>query len=100
MKKLIILLLTSLTLVSVNVHAKQDKSKKLPPGLQMKADKGQALSSGWKKKLSKGSTLNKTVYDQGKIIVPIDDKGIVTIRVEDKMIRLMKATREIVDNFQ
>lgn len=97
MKKLFIFLLTSLALTSVNVQAKPDKSKGLPPGLQKKAARGQELPPGWQKKLQKGQTLDKEVYDQGRVVVPLDDKGYVSIKVEDKVIRLLRATREIID---
>ena len=97
MNKLLFFVLTAFIVVSTNSYAKPDKSKNLPPGLQKKAAKGKELPPGWKMKLSKGSKLDKAVYDQGKVVVPIDDKGIITLRVEDKMIRLFKATREIVE---
>lgn len=97
MKNAALLLLASLSLVAVNVQAKPEKNKGLPPGLQKKAERGQALPPGWQKKLAVGGTLDKTVYAHGKIVVPIDDKGIITLHVEDKMIRLFKATREIVE---
>ena len=100
MKNVFIILFTSLALLSINAQAKPDKSNKLPPGLQKKAAKGKSLPPGWQKKLSKGSRLDKAVYDEGRVVVPIDDKGIITLRVEDKMIRLFKATREIVEVLQ
>jgi hypothetical protein len=63
----------------------------------MKADKGGSLPPGWKKKLAKGAVLDKNIYDQGRIIKAIDSKGIITVRVDDKVVRLYKASREIVD---
>jgi len=78
-----------------SAYAKKDKS--LPPGLQKKAERGQPLPPGWQKKLAKGEILDRTVYAHSKQIGPVDSRGIVTIQVEDRVIRLYKATREIVD---
>ena len=97
MKNLIMLFLTSLALVSVNVQARPDKSKGLPPGLQKKAARGEALPPGWQKKLAVGQRMDRAVYDHGQIVVPVDKKGILTLRVEGKLVRLMSATREIVE---
>lgn len=97
MKSLFILMLASLALVSVNVQAKPDKAKGLPPGLQKKVARGQALPPGWQKKLAVGHVMEQAVYDHGQIVVPVDNKGILTLRVEGKLVRLMNATREIVE---
>ena len=97
MKNTFLLLLTSLALVSVNVHARPDKSKGLPPGLQKKAARGQALPPGWQKKLAVGHRMDRAVYDHGQIVVPVDKKGILTLRVEGKLVRLLSATHEIVE---
>ena len=63
MKNLLFLILASLALVSVNVQAKPDKNKGLPPGLQKKAAKGKTLPPGWQKKLAVGYRMDKAVYD-------------------------------------
>ena len=97
MKNLAILFLASMALTSANVQAKPDKSKGLPPGLQKKAARGQALPPGWQKKLAVGQRMDRAVYDHGQIVVPVDKKGILTLRVEGKLVRLMSATREIVE---
>ena len=84
--------------IAAPVYAKKEHNKhQLPPGLKMKADKGGALPPGWKKKLAKGKMLDQSVYDQGVVVKAIDSKGIITVRVDDKVLRLFKATREIVD---
>lgn len=84
-----------LGLVSSPLYAKNEGN--VPQGVQMKADSGQALPPGWQKKLAKGNKMDSTVYSHAKVIVPVDSRGIITIRVEDKTVRLYKATREIVD---
>lgn len=97
MKNLFVLLIASLALASVNVQARPDKSKGLPPGLQKKTARGQALPPGWQKKLAVGQRMDKAVYDHGQIVVPVDKKGILTLRVEGKLVRLLSATHEIVE---
>lgn len=77
-------------------YAKNDKEKNLPPGLQKKMDRGQSLPPGWQKKLVVGEVLEPEIYDQG-VIVATDHKGLVTINIEGKLVRLVKDTREIVD---
>jgi NADH dehydrogenase FAD-containing subunit len=78
-------------------HAKNDKGKSLPPGLQMNQQRGKSLPPGWEKKLAVGDKLDKDVYDQGKVVLVDDKKGLITISVEGKLIKLMQDTKEIVD---
>jgi hypothetical protein len=77
-------------------HAKNDKEKSLPPGLQKKSERGQSLPPGWQKKLVVGNVLEDDIYEHGRIIAT-DRDGLVTIRIEDRLIRLIKDTREIVE---
>lgn len=81
------------------VNAKNEKAKgnQLPPGLQKKAMKGQPLPPGWQKKLIKGERMDKSVYQQSQIVVPVDKKGLLTVRIEGKLVKLYEATREIVE---
>jgi hypothetical protein len=81
-------------------QAKNDKQKPLPPGLEKKAAKGKPLPPGWQKKLARGQVMDKTVYEHGSIVVPVDSHGLVTIRVEGKLVRLFEATREVVEVLQ
>jgi hypothetical protein len=75
----------------------KNKSHSLPPGLQKKLDRGGSLPPGWQKKLVKGEVLEEAIYQQSDVLVPADSSGLLTVRVEDKVIRLMESTREIVD---
>lgn len=79
--------------------AKNDKNKdkRLPPGLQKKASKGKPLPPGWQKKLAKGEILDREVVRRSEIVVPLDSRGLVTIRVEGKLVKLYKATREVAE---
>lgn len=87
------------TLCNTPLYA-ANKNKSLPPGLQKKVDSGESLPPGWQKKLYKGEILDYRIYRQGSIVVPVNHEGIITIKVEDKVIRLMEATREIIDILQ
>jgi len=84
------------------VYAKNNKhqDKQLPPGLQKKAMKGKPLPPGWQKKLAKGEIMDKNVYRQSVIVVPVDKKGLLTVRIEGKLVTLYEATREIVEVFK
>jgi hypothetical protein len=95
----IITLLVLAGLIAGPAHAKKDKDKgkQLPPGLQKKADKGGSLPPGWQKKLAKGEVMDKEIYQQSSIVVPVDSHGLVTVRIEGKLVKLYKATREIVE---
>ncbi len=75
----------------------KNKDKQLPQGLQMKVDRGGALPPGWQKKLVKGEVLEESVYDHSVVIIPLDSKGLLTVRVEGKLIQLVEATREIIE---
>jgi len=86
-------------LSSTAVLAKKDKNKSLPQGLQMKLDRGGSLPPGWQKKLVKGEVLEESVYNHGEVVIPIDSDGMLTVRIEGKLIKLIEATREIVEIF-
>lgn len=98
--KIIATLLIFVGLIVSPVFAKKDKTNPLPPGLQKKAEKGKPLPPGWQKKLVKGKILDDAVYNRGHIVVPVDSHGLITIRVEGKIVQLINATREIVEILQ
>ena len=91
------LMALGLIIAPVHVQAKKGKSKSLPPGLQKKVERGKSLPPGWQKKLSKGEVIDRDIYGGGKIIVPLDPLGIVTIKIDDKIFRVREKTRRIVD---
>jgi len=84
-------------LIAGPVSAKNDKGKQLPPGLQKKVARGEPLPPGWQKKLAKGEVLDQRVYQQSQIVVPVDSRGLLTIRIDGKLVRLYEATREVVE---
>ncbi|QDP00799.1 hypothetical protein [Thalassotalea sp. PS06] len=83
--------------VSTSVQAKNEKSQKLPKGLEKKVSQGKELPPGWQKKLAPGYILSKDVYRYRDIVVPVDKHGIVTVKIDGKIIRLIEASREIVE---
>ena len=86
-------------LIASPISADKDKGEKkqLPPGLQMNVERGKPLPPGWQNKLAKGEILDNDIYLHGDIVVPVDPDGLITIQIEGKLVRLYKATREIVE---
>lgn len=84
-------------LMASPVYAKKDKGNQLPHGLQKKVERGQSLPPGWQKKLAKGEILDKYIYQQGQVVIPVDKRGLITIRLEGKLVKLFEATREVVE---
>ncbi|MGI2136897.1 hypothetical protein [Shewanella baltica] len=78
-------------------HEHHKKEKGLPPGLQKKVDHGERLPPGWQKKLHRGDVLEHDIYDRGRIIVPLDRDGIISIQVEGALIKLDNNSRKILD---
>lgn len=98
MKKLMVSFLVVLLSFGLSLaEAKPDKEKSLPPGLQKKIERGDELPPGWQKKLTVGESLDEVVYQSAEVIVPIDDHGMVTIEVEERLVKLVEASREIVE---
>ena len=74
----------------------------LPPGLQKKVAKGGKLPPGWQKKCSKGEVLQPGVFEHCRplpeeIIVklPPPPPRTILVTIDGKVVRLAKATREI-----
>lgn len=109
MKKFIIIticLLFTLPALAKNNH-KEKKQKKLPPGLEKKLERTGELPPGWEKKLVRGEILDDDLY---KIAVKIDDwpdskykkyphpkEGTELLRLQNRIIRITKDTREILE---
>lgn len=82
------------------------KPKSLPPGLQKKVARGGKLPPGWEKKLTHGEVMPVEVYQEchplpPELVVklPPPPKGVITVTVSGKVVRLIEATREILDVF-
>lgn len=81
-----------------NKHQKHEKKQKsLNKGMQKKVDRGGELPKGWQKKLVVGEKLDQEVYRQSRTLKTENKKGEITVRIDNKVIRLYKATMEIVD---
>jgi hypothetical protein len=80
------------------------KGRGLPPGLAKKVDQGRGLPPGWERKLEKGSIMSVEVYQQSHSLppeltvqLPVPPVGTVTIALDGRIVRLIRATREILD---
>ena len=85
-------------------YDKQDKQKNLPPGLQKKYERTGDLPPGWQKKLRLGEVLDTEVYDYSTPVYgeygghKYEEKpGTELLRIEDKILRITKNTREILE---
>lgn len=95
--KSLLVIIISVGLITSPVYAQKNKAEILPQGLQKKLASGKPLPPGWQKKLIVGHHLETELFKQGDIVVPLDSKGLLTIRLEGKLVRLVNATREIVE---
>ncbi len=73
------------------------KGKSLPPGLQKQVNRGRPLPPGWQDKLQVGQRLDDEIFNHGVIIASEPRLGHISIRVDDRVIRLIAATHEIID---
>lgn len=96
MKKLVLLLLAA-CLFQGTALAKNDNTKPLPSGLQKKLDRGGTLPPGWERRLVRGQVMEESIYRESEIVIPVDRDGLLTVRVEGKLIKLIEATREIIE---
>jgi hypothetical protein len=82
------------------------KHKTLPPGLAKKAARGEQLPPGWQKKCVPGEIMPVEVYEKchplpPELVVklPPAPEPTITITIGGQIVRLIKATREILDVF-
>ncbi len=82
------------------------RARPLPPGLARKAARGGKLPPGWEKKCVRGETMPVAVYEQSRplptelvVKLPPPPELTLTVAVDGKIVRLLKATHEIVDVF-
>ncbi len=47
--------------------------------------------------MAKGEIMDENIYQRSQVVVPIDSRGLITIRIEGELVKLYKATREIVE---
>ena len=82
------------------------KHQDLPPGLEKKMARGKPLPPGWQKKVEPGHSLDYRVYRQGQSLpeellrrLPPPPVGSEILQVDEKIILLNSATRNILDVF-
>lgn len=87
-------------------NKKGKDSKPLPPGLKKKAAQGN-LPPGWQKKLKVGAVLPPDVLASADMLpprlvaqLPAGPAGTITVHVDGQIIRVLEATRTIVDFFE
>ena len=93
------------SMVDNNSHGhKIIKQKHIPYGLYKRCEKtGKGLPPGWEKKLKRGEVLDKELYICSEPAPPYIIKRFPkcydceTIIIGDKIVRLIKATKEIID---
>ncbi|HEY6229244.1 MAG TPA: hypothetical protein VI282_19155 [Verrucomicrobiae bacterium] len=85
---------------------KGKKNKGLPPGLAKKVARGGDLPPGWQKKCVRGEILPEPIFKAShplphELIVklPPAPAGTIMVAIDGKIVRLAKATREILDVF-
>ncbi len=78
----------------------EKKQKSIPYGLQKKTQKGEPLPPGWQKKIRKGEVMDEDMLKRAKVIHSKDypkTPGSEIYQIENKIFRVMKATREILE---
>jgi len=90
------------------VQSKKPRSDKaVPPGLTKKAARKEKLPPGWQKTIARGAVLPRTVYAQAQPLpevvirkLPPPPAGTLLVLLDGKVLRLLEATRTIVDVFE
>lgn len=87
-------------------YKKAKKKKRLPPGLRKKAARGKGLPPGWQKKIARGEVLDRDLRSHCQELpgelrreLPPPPRGTKFLQLEDKIIRVVESTFEIVDVF-
>lgn len=82
------------------------KPKGLPPGLAKKVARGRDLPPGWQKRCVRGETLPQEVFkvchplpQEVVVKLPPPPAGTILVTINGKVVRLAKATLEILDVF-
>jgi hypothetical protein len=83
---------------------KKSKGKRLPPGLKKKLERGWDLPPGWQDKVQRGEVLPDDIYKKAERLpddivrqMPRHRDDIDTVILDNKAVKVMKKTREVVD---
>jgi hypothetical protein len=86
---------------------KPSPDKTLPPRRAQKAASKEKLPPGWQKKIARGAVLPPTVYARAQPLpevvirnLPPPPAGTILVLLDGKVLRLLEATRTIVDVFE
>ena len=90
------------------VQGKKSGPDKAPPsGRTKKVARSEKLPPGWQKKIARGEVLPQTVYAQAQPLpevvmrkLPPPPAGTILVTLDGKVVRLLEATRTIVDVFE
>ena len=55
------------------------------------------LPAGWQQQLKVGTTLNRDLFEASEVVYRDPELGLMTIQLEDKFVRVVAATHEILD---
>lgn len=88
-------------------EAKGKKGKGLPPGLAKKAARGDKLPPGWEANIVRGQIVPVQIFQQVQPVprelavrLPAPPVGTITVAIDGRLVRLVEATREILDVFE
>lgn len=83
------------------------RKRHLPPGLRMKLARGGELPPGWQRKVARGEVLEEDLYRSSYDLppewrrkLPPGPPGTSIRRIDDRVVRIIDATREILDVLQ
>ncbi len=83
------------------------KKKTLPPGLAKKLTRGETLPPGWQMKVARGEVMDYEVYNNASHLskellrqLSSIPEGTVLLKVGNKIIKVIEASRKIVDLFE
>jgi len=102
---LVIIACLAIVIPAAAKNDKQKKQKTLPPGLEKKIARGSELPPGWQKKIAKGEVLDTDLFDKAERIPnkPTKNypntKNTELLKLEEKILRIEKDTREILEIF-
>jgi len=83
------------------------KKKSLPPGLAKKLARGGTLPPGWQMKVARGEVMDYEVYNNASSLpeellrmLSSIPEGTVLLQVGNKIVKVIEASRKIVDLFE
>lgn len=82
------------------------KAKKLNKGMEKRLASGKGLPPGWQKKMARGEVVPSDVWHYREPLptsiirrLPPQPDGVVTVRVDNQILRVVEATHVLLDAF-